>query len=295
MNEIRKFAGFIREVYAEAVIRTQSSLLQQAPFSGIAKNDESVYEPEYLLRSLVLLLAAIEEGGDDITVPDKESLFLIDYRSQADSSNFENFFHTQKLALLDALPFYTKNVEIAIEVAKELDRIYFGLQKEVDHVAQNRKAVEDLPVESEEHYKDLFDQAHDLIHVLEPDGKVLFVNKAWMNSLHYEMDEITGKSIYDFVHEDGRELFIQYRNALLKKEIADKEILVPFRTKKGDKIFLEGFVSPRFQGGRAAYTRGIFRDVTAKMKNEQDLRFYIAQLGEREENLKLLVDQAPDA
>ena len=38
-------------------------------------------------------------------------------------------------------------------------------------------------IENLETYKDLFDHAHDLIHIVEPDGTILHVNHAWQKHL----------------------------------------------------------------------------------------------------------------
>ena len=43
-------------------------------------------------------------------------------------------------------------------------------------------------IESLETYKDLFDHAYDLIHIVYPDGTILYVNKAWETHLEYAQE-----------------------------------------------------------------------------------------------------------
>jgi PAS domain S-box-containing protein len=296
MIKLKKFALFVREHRLNEVVHTQLDLLQQQAFATALQQEDNFLSTDYSTQALLRFLTAIEEATELTGLTDTLH-FANKYPSQdtLSTASVTNFFHSQKQALQAAIPFYTNEATIAIQIITELDRIYFELQKKINYQWQTMQPSPVELKESEERYKDLFDHAHDLIHFVEPDGTLCYVNNAWMTCLEYEIDEIKGKSIYDFVHEDGRDTFIQYRAAVLKKEIADKEITIPFRTKKGEKIIVEGFISPKFSGSEPVYTRGIFRDITAKIKTEDDLRFYIAQLAEREENLKLLVTQAPDA
>jgi PAS domain S-box-containing protein len=294
MTELKKFTRFARETRAAEVIGKQQELLHQPGTPVSSLNKQNLYHPDYLSQELFRFFTAIEKDVD-FTRTSYDPLFLTGNSSKESLPFSIHFLRTQKQALLATLASYTKEVTTAIKIVTELDIIYFELEKGIHYQQQIAQPLGEQLDESEEHYKDLFDHAHDLIHIVKPGGIILYVNNAWIKCLGYELEQIRGKSIYDFVHEDGREQFVQYRNAVLRKEIADKEITIAFQTRKGEKIILEGFISPKFQSDEAVYTRGIFRDITAKIKNEEDLRFYAAQLAEREENLKLLVTQAPDA
>lgn len=141
---------------------------------------------------------------------------------------------------------------------------------------------------NEESYKDLFDNAHDLIHIVDLEGKIIYANKSWTNLLEYSLEEVQGTSLYSFVDEDDRLPFIEYRNQIINGGINNKEINIRLRTKSGKKVSLEGFVSLRKKNNFPFYTRGIFRDITSKLENE-------AQLKEREFNLQQLLLNAPDA
>ena len=146
-----------------------------------------------------------------------------------------------------------------------------------------------------ETYADLFDNAHDLIHVVEPDGRILYVNKAWEAILGYSQDEIEGKSIYSFVQESDRSAFRDYRNNIVAGNYSQKQIVVRAIAKSGDVVYLEGFVSAKSVSGKTLYTRGIFRDVTAKLQSEIQLKSALEQLKDRESNLQHLLSNAPDA
>ncbi|MEO7264395.1 MAG: PAS domain S-box protein [Ferruginibacter sp.] len=141
---------------------------------------------------------------------------------------------------------------------------------------------------NEESYKDLFDKAHDLIHFISPEGIILYVNQSWCDTLGYPLDEILGSSVYDYIILEDREGFIGYRQHIMLGNVKESEITVRFLTKSGVIVSLEGFVSLRKTNDTPLYTRGIFRDITAKLQNETHIR-------EREMYMVQLLENAPDA
>lgn len=146
-----------------------------------------------------------------------------------------------------------------------------------------------------ETYKDLFDNAHDLIHLLEPGGQIIYVNKAWTRILGYSEEEITGRSIYSFVHESDRARFVEYRTNIVREIDSPPEVVVRLISKRGGVVHVEGFVSSKVVSGQPLYTRGIFRDITVKIQNEGLLRSANQKLRVRESNLEQLLFHAPDA
>jgi two-component system, LuxR family, sensor kinase FixL len=151
-------------------------------------------------------------------------------------------------------------------------------------------------VEKVETYKDLFDNAHDLIHIVEPNGTIIYVNKAWTKILGYTQEEIQGKPIYSIIHHADRDGFIQYRKGIvINGTDKDTQVVIRMLTKNGNVIYAEGFVSPKVIDGVTLYTRGIFRDITGRMQHEAQLKSVLEKLKERESNLQQLLFHAPDA
>lgn len=150
-------------------------------------------------------------------------------------------------------------------------------------------------IESLETYKDLFDHANDLIHMVKPDGTILYVNRAWEKILEYTQEEIQGCNFYAIVAPEDKEAFIHYRNEVIGGLASDKRIEVRLLSKSGKEIIVEGFVSAREQEGQVLYTRGIFRDISIRLQNERQLQRLNKTLKERENNLEQLLTHAPDA
>jgi PAS domain S-box-containing protein len=144
-------------------------------------------------------------------------------------------------------------------------------------------------------YKDLFDNAHDMIHVLEPHGAIVYVNRAWEKAMGYTEAESQGKLIYSFVSAEDKEPFVQYRQAILTGQSHAPEITIRLVTKHGDKVIVEGLVSVQVLDGNPVYTRGIFRNISRRVNNELKLKLLNEELQEREANLRQLFFYAPDA
>jgi hypothetical protein len=150
--------------------------------------------------------------------------------------------------------------------------------------------------ENDDWLKDLFDQAHDLIHLVHPDGTLLYVNHAWSALLGYSPEEVQGTSLYDFITPDKRAAYMTHRTALLEGTATHNELVFGMITRDGSQVSVEGRVSvKRAPNGDPLYTRGIFRDITEKLKNESQLIRFHQELSEREQNLQQLLINAPDA
>ena len=155
--------------------------------------------------------------------------------------------------------------------------------------------IDKLAIESLETFKDLFDHAHDLIHIVDPEGTILYVNKAWETILEYTQGDVQGRSIYSLVCGEDREHFTTYRQDLMRGVVTDKQVTVRFYSKSGKQVALEGFVSVRRQKEEALYTRGIFRDISLRVQKEHELEVANETLKEKESNLQQLLTHAPDA
>jgi len=134
-----------------------------------------------------------------------------------------------------------------------------------------RKHVEEQLRQSEEQYRDLFENATDLILSVTPEGRFLYVNRAWRQTLRYTEAEVAHLTIFDIVHtayaDQCRERF---QGVSGEDRPGAWEAI--FITKYGQNLYVEGNLGPRFQSGKLLATRGIFRDVTEKRLTEAALK-----------------------
>ncbi len=134
-----------------------------------------------------------------------------------------------------------------------------------------RKRADTALRESEERYRDLFDNASDLVCMVDPAGVLLYANHAWQQGTGYGADEIGNLQLSDILHPDSRQHYAGVIERVLAGERLDHVELV-FVPKSGPPITVEGNLSCTFKDGSPSGIRGIYRDVTERKKIEEHLR-----------------------
>jgi PAS domain S-box-containing protein len=142
---------------------------------------------------------------------------------------------------------------------------------------QERERIGNELREREEQLRDLFENATDLIQSVAPDGRLLFVNRAWLNTLGYRASELTGLTIFDIIHPDCLVECRAVFERVLKGE-ALNNLQALFRAKDGHAIHVEGNASCRFENGRPVATRAIFRDISKRKAIEAERERLIQEL-----------------
>ncbi|MGY4562261.1 response regulator [Thermostichus sp. MS-CIW-32] len=124
--------------------------------------------------------------------------------------------------------------------------------------------------ESEERYRDLFENATDLIQSVDAEGHFLYVNRAWKETLGYDEAQVYQMTLFDILHPDCRE----HCQALFQKLLAGEKlerVETAFLTASGETVWVEGNVNCRFEDGVMVATRGIFRNITEQKKAAEEL------------------------
>jgi PAS domain S-box-containing protein len=133
-----------------------------------------------------------------------------------------------------------------------------------------RKAFEHALQESEARYRDLFENASDLIYLSDAGGHFSYVNAAWIETLGYSHADAARLTIADIIAPEYRDHCLQILAQLLEGRAVDRveAVLV---AQDGRRIPVEGTVSCRFVDGKAATMRAIFRDISARRRVEQEI------------------------
>jgi two-component system cell cycle sensor histidine kinase/response regulator CckA len=134
-----------------------------------------------------------------------------------------------------------------------------------------RKRADRALRESEERYRDLFDNASDLVCMAAPDGSLLYVNKAWQQGTGYGEDEIGQMQLLDLVHPDCHTYYREVIERVLRGERLNHVELI-FVPKAGIPVTVEGNLSCTFKDGHPSVVRGIYRDITERKRVEEHLR-----------------------
>jgi two-component system, LuxR family, sensor kinase FixL len=131
------------------------------------------------------------------------------------------------------------------------------------------KQAEEEARSRDQKYWDLCENASDMIQCSAPDGRLVYVNRAWRERLGYSADEVGKLSIFEITQPDHRENCLRlFQRVMSGDKISNIEVV--FIDKNGNGVPLEGNMNCRMSGGKPVYVRGIFRDITERKKTQQD-------------------------
>ena len=159
------------------------------------------------------------------------------------------------------------------------------LLKRADQDEDRRLMVTRLR-ESEERYVDIFDNTSDLIQSLAPDGRFVYTNRTWRETMGYSEEEAQSLSLLDVLHSDSMMCCQDRFQRLLEGETLSC-ITFKFVTKAGETIHLLGDCGSIVKDGGATSTRGIFKNVTDTVRAQVALTI-------TEARYQALYENAPD-
>ncbi|MEN9262297.1 MAG: response regulator, partial [Thermostichus sp. HHBFW_bins_43] len=134
----------------------------------------------------------------------------------------------------------------------------------------DRKLAEMALKESEDRYRDLFENATDLIQSVDVEGHFLYVNRAWRETLGYGEEEIHRLTLKDIIHPESWEHCQKVFQELIDGQKVER-IEAAFVTSTGEVVWVEGNASCRMVDGKPVSTRGIFRNVTEQKQVAEEL------------------------
>ncbi|MCK4532243.1 PAS domain S-box protein [bacterium] len=125
--------------------------------------------------------------------------------------------------------------------------------------------------ESEEKYRDLVENANDLICTLDSTGKITTINKQAISFFHYSKNEILKMNLKHFISPDVRKNIPTF----IRKTI-EQGTVSGFKTKltnkEGKEIIVEINASLIKQNGEISGIRTIIRDITQREKMEGEIK-----------------------
>jgi PAS domain S-box-containing protein len=132
-----------------------------------------------------------------------------------------------------------------------------------------RRAVEDALRRENEELEDFFENASIGMHWVGPDGTILRANRVEMEMLGYAPDEYLGRHIAEF-HVDPEAI------SDILRRLAAGEALVEYparlRRRDGSVAHVRIDSSVRFRDGEFVHTRCLTRDVTERLRDEEEMR-----------------------
>ncbi|KWT83474.1 PAS domain S-box protein [Candidatus Magnetominusculus xianensis] len=133
-----------------------------------------------------------------------------------------------------------------------------------------RKLAEEEVRKNKEQLQDFFDNAHDMIQIVNTGGKFIYVNRSWQNTLGYSNEEVSTLTLADIIHPDDRDRCLGLFDMVLGGgSISNIEMM--FVNKNGSPIAVIGSVNCSYEDTGQAVARGIFHDFSEIKKAKESL------------------------
>lgn len=170
------------------------------------------------------------------------------------------------LCVIDRVP--RELTEAQKEALQALSRQVIG-QIEMRRVMRAERRYRKQIEETQSKLADFLDNANDLIQSIGSDGKFLYVNRRWKETLGYSDEDLKSMTVFDLMAPECREHCLQSFQRLMAGEDIG-QVQAVFKAKDGREVDLEGSVNCRMENGKPVETRGIYRDVTERRVAERE-------------------------
>lgn len=137
--------------------------------------------------------------------------------------------------------------------------------------------------ESEQNYRDLFDNASDAIFVHDTKGSIVAVNKAFARLTGYTQGELNGMSIDGLLVPESLRIEKEMEQRQLVGELADGPFELTLVRRDGTEVVIELAARLITSGGQPVGFQHIARDVTEQRRRRDSLRFYIRGITKAQE------------
>ena len=134
-----------------------------------------------------------------------------------------------------------------------------------------RKLTEQALKDSEQRYRDLFENANDLLYTHDLEGNITSLNRAGEIITGYTREEALKMNFAQVVAPEFLDLARQKMTQKLKG-VQSKSYELEIIAKNGQRVSLELSTRLIYQNGRAVGVQGIGRDITQRKRAEQALR-----------------------
>jgi len=150
------------------------------------------------------------------------------------------------------------------ELINVIDNVFI-----LHQVRQKNKELEQRIRRTEYKYQDLIENANDLIFTLSLKGDFIFINRRLVTLTGYAREDWVGRSFFDLVAENYRaEAEKNFQDTLLGlARIFEMQIVCS----NGKTLYLNTNINPIFEKGEVIGSVGIARDITQRVKLEQEI------------------------
>ena len=128
-------------------------------------------------------------------------------------------------------------------------------------------------VKAKNEWKSIIDNMVNIFIQTDKDGNIIKASPSVKDVMGYEQNEIIGKNTMEFWID--KESSKKARENFIKEKQPLKKVVAKFKHKNGQDIFLEFYITPRFdEKGNYVGSDNIARDITEQLKSQKALEVY---------------------
>ncbi len=188
---------------------------------------------------------------------ERKKIFTL-LKAEGEISDFETHFKLKDGS--------TKHVLISAKMFSEKSYIE-GVIIDITH----RKQAEAALKESEEKYRNLFENSIEPVFTVDLEGNFTSINKAFEEMCGYSRDEMIGKNYSKFGNAESAERIYKAYNHLYRTGEPIKNLNYKMLTKEGEEITIESYVDVIRKGEKVVGFQGAIRDITERKRIEEQL------------------------
>jgi len=174
--------------------------------------------------------------------------------------------------------FSAEEVELLAAIGHEI-----GISLENARLYQQERLIAEQLRVSERNYRGLFEGANDAIWVHDLEGNVISANKATEGVTGYTVEELTRMNVASFLDDKGFDVAKKVRESLLQGEPFKQPYEQRVIKRDGTQAILRLTSSLVTTDGQPRGFQHIARDVTLERRMEDNLRFYVQQITQAQE------------
>jgi PAS domain S-box-containing protein len=247
----------------QALVETTSDFIWEMNLKGVytycSPQSEKLWglKPEEILGTTPFDLLPPEDRGQAIkafsALSESLSSFINMEMRSFDGSGLIIFLE------ISGVPFF--------DVAGKLHG-YRGITRDITE----RKQAEDVLRESEEKYRLLIENSHDIIYTLSSDGIFTFVSPAWTVLLGHPISQVVGQPFQQFVHPDDISRYMELLQSVIRTGQRQEDVEYRVQHADGSWRWHVSCGDAFKDSAGTFFYHGIARDITERKKTEEAMR-----------------------
>jgi len=142
-----------------------------------------------------------------------------------------------------------------------------------------RKKAQQTLIEKEKQYRTLVETIPHGILEIDNNANITYVNTALKKNFHYSDSELLGKSLYNFIPEEQRDVMKYTINNILKERVSSPQYIGKYHTKEGTPLYIQiDWAYKRKAQGDISGFISIVSDITKRIKAEKEAKIKQEQL-----------------